>query len=501
MSPPITASILYDLVQCPKRVERDLFGDPADRDEVNAFVEMLWRRGTLYEKEVMRGGGLAVLDLSFAEGDEKQRLTLEAMQRGEPLIYNGRISADDLLGVPDLLRRVGAGYVPMDIKSGRGKAGDGEISEDDDGSEGKPKLHYAVQLALYVDVLERLGLSAGRHGFILDVRGHEVLYDLGATRGPKIADTLWDEYQRYLASARAIADQSRTPKGALASSCKLCHWYSSCTKELRASDDLTLISRLGRATRDAMEIELPTVAALANCDPKSFITKGKTPFKGVGETSLMAFYARAILLTDPNAKPYLKAPVNLPFSDVEFFFDIEVDPLRDLTYLHGIVERRGGDSANERFIAFFADSETPEAERDAFANSVAHLTSDPHATIWYYSNYERTLYRKLQKRYPDVCSAEEIEALFDPARAVDLYYDVVTKATEWPTNDQSIKTLAKYLGFRWRDTDPSGAASIEWFDQWVRTRDPTVRKRILDYNEDDCKATRVLLDGIRALAA
>ena len=128
------------------------------------------------------------------------------------------------------------------------------------------------------------------------------------------------------------------------------------------------------------------------------------------------------------------------------------------------------------------------------------MTGVPTATIWYYSKYERTLYRKLQARYPDVCSAEAIEALFDPARAVDLYNDVVTKATEWPTNDQSIKTLAKYLGFTWRDTNPSGAASIEWFDQWVRTRDPAVRSRILDYNEDDCKATRVLLDGIRALA-
>lgn len=44
---------------------------------------------------------------------------------------------------------------------------------------------------------------------------------------------------------------------------------------------------------------------------------------------------------------------------------------------------------------------------------------------------------------------------------VDLYFDVVKKATEWPLYDQSIKTLAQYLGFEWRDPDPSGAASIE----------------------------------------
>jgi len=91
--------------------------------------------------------------------------------------------------------------------------------------------------------------------------------------------------------------------------------------------------------------------------------------------------------------------------------------------------------------------------------------------------------------------------LFEPPRAVDLYGDVVLKATEWPTRDHSIKTLAKYLGFTWRDGHPSGAASVEWFDRWCRERHPDIRQRILDYNEDDCRATRVLLDGIRSLAA
>ncbi len=98
-----------------------------------------------------------------------------------------------------------------------------------------------------------------------------------------------------------------------------------------------------------------------------------------------------------------------------------------------------------------------------------------------------------------MCTAGDIEDLFDPGQSVDLYTDVVRKATEWPTRDHSIKTLAKFLGFQWRDTHPSGTASIEWFDRWVRTGDPAVKQRILDYNEDDCIATRVLLDGIRAL--
>ena len=494
MATPVTASMLYNLVQCPKRVALDLYGDASIRDEVSPFVQMLWERGAAYEQDVMSSGHLAALDLSHFEGAEKEHLTLEAMRRGEPLIYAGRISADDLLGIPDLLRKVGTNYVPIDIKSGGAEEGGG------DDNDGKPKLHYAVQLALYVDVLERLGLSAGRRGIILDVTGAEVPYYLDMPRGPKTPGTLWDEYQDKLAEARAIASQATYCLGALSAKCKQCHWYTACSMELKSANDLTLIPHLGRAIRDAMQDEIRSVAEFAATNPESLIRGKKTIFPGLGPDRLRTFHRRAQLLMDADAKPALTAPLMLPISHVELFFDIEVDPMRDFTYLHGIVERCGGDNESERFIAFFTDDETPDAERQAFAASYAFLTADPTATIWYYSKYERTLYRKLQARYPDVCSADDIERLFDPTRTIDLYFDVVMKATEWPTNDHSIKTLAKYLGFSWRDNNPSCAASIEWFDQWVRSRDPEVKQRILDYNEDDCRATRVLLDGIRELA-
>src|ERR1019366_6145933 len=164
----------------------------------------------------------------------------------------------------------------------------------------------------------------------------------------------------------------------------------------------------------------------------------------------------------PGAKAYLKAPVQLPIAPTELFFDIEADPMRDICYLHGFVVRKEGDNANEKFVAFFADDDLPDGEREAFAQAIEFFRKSQPAVMFHYSKYERTFYRKLQARYPDICAADEIESFFDPARAVDLYNDVVTKATEWPTRDHSIKTLASHLGFRWRDSNPSGAASIEW---------------------------------------
>jgi len=491
MPVPITASILYDLVHCPHRVSQDLFGNPNERDAVSAFVQLLWERGSVYEQELIAGLDVPLLDLSAHKGEENERLSEAAMARGEALIYSGRIRAQDLLGVPDLLRREAGGYVPGDIKSGSGEEGDAD--------HGRPKKHYAMQLALYVDILEHKGLSAGRRGFVWDVHGQEVVYDLTAPQGARKPRSLWDEYQACLATARAIVARATATRPAYASACKLCHWYSACLRRMKAADDLTLIPELGRSKRDAMASRLSTIHELAASEPAAFVRGKATVFRGIGPETLFKFQRRARLLDDPDGRPYLKEPLVLPQAELEIFFDIEVDPMRDICYLHGFIERHGGDNRSERYIPFFADAPTPDAEARAFAAAWRYLEGVGAGIIYYYSKYERTLWRRLRERYPDVCSEAEIEKLFAPARAIDLYYDIVLPKTEWPVRDYSIKTLAKYLGFSWRDTEPSGAASIEWYHRWVQSGDPAIRQRILEYNEDDCRATRVLLDGLRKL--
>ncbi|MHC2288794.1 TM0106 family RecB-like putative nuclease [Bradyrhizobium barranii] len=485
----VTASILYNLVECPQRVALDAFGDPARRDNVSAFVRLLWERGTLFEQQTVANLKIPFVDLSNVNEQNRERLTLDAMTNGQPLIYGGCIRAGDLLGKPDLLRREVGGYVPGDIKSGRARATEG--ADEDHG--GRPKRHYAVQLGLYVDVLERLNLSAGRRAFVLDIQGDEVEYDF---RDPS---RLWGDYQKALASARSILAKQVVPTPGYGNVCKLCHWHTACLAELTEADDLTLIPLLRRSDRDSMRERIATISAFSDISPREFIRGKKTAFAGIGADRFRMLHARAVMLKSSSPKPYLRLPIKLDVFSIELFFDIEVDPLRGICYLHGFVERRNGDNKSERFEGFFADEATRGAERDAFAGALDYLNSRAGAGIYYYSKYERTIYRKLQQKYPDICSPEYVEKIFDPQRAVDLYGDVVLKATEWPTRDHSIKSLAKFLGFAWRDIHPSGAASIEWYDRWCRGRDPLIRQRILDYNEDDCRATRVLLDGIRAL--
>lgn len=483
----ISAAILYDLLKCPHRVQRDLFDDPTKRDTVSAFVEMLWERGNRFEHEVVANLSVPFEDFSGLSGDAKEAATRDALSRNVPLIYGGRLSAGDLVGEPDIIRRDGQGYTPGDIKSGAGDQGP------DDGR--RLKSHYGVQLALYADVLAQIGCLSSRQGFIWDVHGDEVTYYLDEPLSPKGTHTLWEIYLDTLACARGIVGGTQLTEPAYGGQCKECHWYSSCLRRLEISDDLTLIPDLGRSKRDALSPQITTVAALAVCDITQYMRGPKTLFPGIGPASLERFKKRADL-RHQSGEPYAIETIQLPREQVELFFDVETDPMEDVCYLHGFVERKSGSGQSDQYHGFFANE--AGGEEEAFRAAWGYIRGFSSYALYYYSPYERTTYRRLQEKYPHVCSAEEVEQVFSRAAAVDLL-SVVRKSTIWPSRDHSIKTLARYLGFAWRDANPSGAASIEWWDRWLKTGDPAIKARILEYNEDDCQAMAVLADALEKM--
>lgn len=486
---PITGSMLYSYALCPHRVTLDLFGDPAKRDPVSPFVELLWERGNLYEREVVEGFKVPFLNLRGIQSpDEREQRTRAALDSGEDLIYGGRLSAGDLLGEPDLLRRRGDLYLPGDIKSGSGLEGAGEESG------GKPKKHYAYQLGLYLDILKALGRAPGSETFVIDIHGEEVPYDLSQPRGRRLP-AMWSEYREVLDEVRAISRKEKSTLPALCAACKLCHWRTYCFARIKAADDLTLIPELGRSRRDTLARRLPTVRALAETAPEKLVSGKKSLVSGVGAGMILKFRERARLLKAPGAGPYFTEEFSFPPPGRELFYDVETDPMREVCYLHGFVVREKG---KEEFRGFFADRPTEEDERRAFARAW-ELIASGFTALYVYSSYERTTLKKLAGRYPGVAAMEEVEELFSRDGVIDLYSDLVKPKMEWPTNDYSIKTLAKFLGFQWRDPDPSGASSIQWYHQWTEIGDEALKKRILEYNEDDCVAMRVLLDGIRGL--
>ena len=194
--------------------------------------------------------------------------------------------------------------------------------------------------------------------------------------------------------------------------------------------------------------------------------------------------------------PVFHDSFEFPEVATELFFDIESDPTQDFVYLHGFWVR---DANGEEFKDFTALAVSPDEERRVWAEAIGFINSLPHEnrSIYYYSSYEKSSYRRLRKKYPDVIGEEELEAIFDHSNVIDLYTDVVIKMTDWPLGSYGIKAIAQYLDFKWRDETPSGALSIQWYNEFISTGDEKLLNRILEYNEDDCKATMVVKDYLQ----
>jgi predicted RecB family nuclease len=283
MPDKLSANMLYNYIKCPHRLTLDLFGDYSKQDPISSFVKLLWEKGTDFEKQVVKGLEIPFLDLSSYSGIEKEKRTKEAIDNGMELIYSGRISAENLIGEPDLLRRDGDGYISGDIKSGSGLEGESDLSE------GKPKLHYTVQLALYTDILERLDIAAGRNPFIWDIHGREIEYDLNLPQSIRNQKSWWSKYKNCLEKVNKIANHDLKTLPAYSGICKLCHWRTYCLKWLKKANDLTLIPELGRSKRDVMINHVDSVAELAQANLDQFQKGKKTIFPRVGRDTLQKF--------------------------------------------------------------------------------------------------------------------------------------------------------------------------------------------------------------------
>ena len=132
----------------------------------------------------------------------------------------------------------------------------------------------------------------------------------------------------------------------------------------------------------------------------------------------------------------------------------------------------------------------PEEEENTVRLFWQFLEDHADAVYYVYSAKERSTLRALARRY----GLDEAVLLRYEQREVDLY-QLIVKYSDWPTYSYGIKQIARQVGFSWRDADPSGANSIAWYNEY---RKDTARKewleRILQYNEDDCRAMIAIRD-------
>ncbi|WP_174371773.1 TM0106 family RecB-like putative nuclease [Nocardia exalbida] len=103
---------------------------------------------------------------------------------------------------------------------------------------------------------------------------------------------------------------------------------------------------------------------------------------------------------------------------------------------------------------------------------------------------------------PGVPTVEQVRAFVDGPQWVDMF-QAVSDQFICP-NGKGLKKIAPVAGFSWRDPEASGEASMSWYRLAVgydgAAPDQTQRTRLLEYNEDDVRATQVLREWMTTRA-
>jgi predicted RecB family nuclease len=207
--------------------------------------------------------------------------------------------------------------------------------------------------------------------------------------------------------------------------------------------------------------------------------------KGVGDKTAARLINQARAVTSGEVL-LLEAP-KFPEARTEIFFDVESAPLEGSYYLMGTLVRRGRKATFEHELA-----EKPEDEETMWKGFLRRV-SRTDGPIYHYGYYERTVLGALNERYgPDDRVAGLQERMIDLSKALD-------RCVVLPLTRYSLKDVAGWLGFRWSGATASAGDSVVEYITWLETGQRRHLDNILQYNEDDCKATLKVRDWLGSL--
>jgi hypothetical protein len=180
---------------------------------------------------------------------------------------------------------------------------------------------------------------------------------------------------------------------------------------------------------------------------------------------------------------YLAELPALTRQEIELFLDIESVPDQDFHYLIGLLVCQGD---TVTYHSFWADTfEDEEATWQAFLIMANQYSMAP---IYHYGSYEPRVISKLARRH-----ATDTENL--NKRMININKEIYAKVY-FPVYSNRLKDIAGFIGATWTHPDASGLQSIVWRYQWEETREYRYKAMLLTYNEEDCRALKLIADEL-----
>jgi hypothetical protein len=171
---------------------------------------------------------------------------------------------------------------------------------------------------------------------------------------------------------------------------------------------------------------------------------------------------------------------------MEFFLDMEGIPEIGFHYLIGLLSC---DQTNSTYRYFWADALSDE---ETIFRHFLDTVKEYDTPIYHYGSYEVKALRQLAKRYK--IDIEPVQK-----RLVNLNSHIFGKIY-FPVKSNKLKEIGNFIGANWTSQNASGIQSLVWRYHWDETGNKTYKGLLIQYNEEDCQATKLLAGKIREIS-
>ena len=512
------------VTRCRRRVH--LENDPSMRDApkapLDAGVEQRIADATAHREQVARQLGELLADWTQvprqAGRSYREHLTRAAVRSGAAHISAAQLPTDPdggRRGGIDLLVRSGDGYVPvLVVRHKTTSAGSGartspladpvpDRAAPDPERKARSQARDQLRLAHAVRQLQAAGwYPSGRAvAGVIGVDADVVLWhDLQAPNWPDGRDAL-GEYDTRFADRLAVASAAAAGESPLArpsrvNECKGCPWWPTCEAQLRESRDVSLVVR-GEEAGVLREFGVSTVDELARMRPETAEAAPLTAATSADAPLLAKAWLRDVPLVRRVRH------VEVPRADVEV--DVDMESYADLgAYMWGCLLSGAdvGEAAGYRAFATWSPLPSQDEAR-SFAEFWAWFTGIRRAARERGLTFRAYCYNELaENRWmfssaerfagePGIPGVEEVREFTRSDEWVDLFASVRDQFL--CPNGKGLKVIAPSAGFGWRDAEAGGENSMRWYRDAVGMDgdrpEPSQRQRLLQYNEDDVRAT------------
>lgn len=471
--------------RCHRRAFLDTYGDAQQKAPLNDFVLKLMRENRAFQKTVLAGQNYEQPSYPSQDWQSGFNQTLSLMQQGVEQIHRGVLAVSTDIPAPDALETypvILISYPDLLIKKpGQSAWGDWYYTPLDIRLGKRPKQEYQMIMAFHGMILgeiqERVPEGAG---LMLRKKG---LFTVNLTyRIPQM--------QAILSECVEMLHRRREPEVFISrQKCSLCSWYPSCYSVAQSQNHLSLVPGItpGRYQR-LQELGVINLAALAQTPMEDLTIHPEFPVEIAAQVIQQAQSSvqkqplpRSFLTPTPTPLAWHHPGFKFTPTPIELYFDIEAEPELNLDYLHGVlvVDKQ---NHTEQFYSFLAES--PAEEFRAWKQLLELMWMYPIAPIYHFCDYEVQAMKRLARLY------QTPDYLWKPLlkRFIDIHLKV-TQTVTLPIESYSLKHIARWLGFQWRDSNANGAQCVCWYEEWLTTENYNLLEAIVRYNEDDCQAT------------